>query len=320
MKRILSLALMMLMVAGLMAADSDIDDWLNNENDSAKPADQEVLTNDDLIKVNYAKKDAHLAMAMSMLVPGAGQFYADKSSITTYIFPALELTFIGGLVYFNMKGDDKTDDYERFANGETITYTVGDISYTGTRYNRTYQHQVEAVLRNINPVDIYNDTYWRLDSNDSQHFYEDIGKYPHYVFGWVDWYYQFATNSEGTYTPDDINWVVINGTDSQNMIWDGNKPLWGDNTNATIAPDTPQASGMRQQYIKMRDESKVQYARARAFTFALAANHLLSGIDALRLTRKVNRLSIAQSIPQMNLYAATHDGTLTPMLGMRWSF
>jgi len=322
MKKAFSLALLLLTVLALAAADSDIDQWLDNQNNSSKSSDQDEVVNNDLIKVNYAKKDARLAMAMSMLVPGAGQFYAKRSSITTYIFPALELSFIGGMVYYNMKGNDKTDEYERYANGEVIDYQVGDMAtpYHGTRYNRAYQNQVQAVLRNINPVDIYDETYWRLDSNNSQHFYEDIGKYPQYVYGWVDWYYQFATDEEGNYSATDIQWVLTNATDSPNMIWEGNHPLWGDNTSENIPGDSHAASPMRKEYIKMRDESKVQYARARAFTFAIAANHLLSGIDALRLTRKVNRLSITQAVPQMNIYAAAHNGTLTPMVGMRWAF
>lgn len=318
MKKAFSLVMLLLMVLALAAADSDIDQWLNNQD--SKSSDQNEVVNNDLIKVNYAKKDARLAMVMSMLVPGAGQFYAKKSAITTYIFPALELSFIGGVVYYNMKGNDKTDEYEKYANGETITCTIGDISYTGTRYRRDFQQQVQAVLRNINPVDIYDETYWRLDSSNSQHFYEDIGKYPQYVYGWVDWYYRFATDEQGNYSATDINWVLTNATDSPNMIWEGNKPLWGDNTNENIPGDSHAASPMRKQYIEMRNASKVQYARARAFTFAIAANHLLSGIDALRLTRKVNRLSISQAVPQMNIYAAAHNGTLTPMVGMRWAF
>ncbi len=45
-----------------------------------------IVTND-LIKQNYNRKSAQLAMVMSMLVPGAGQFYANKTVLTTYYFP-----------------------------------------------------------------------------------------------------------------------------------------------------------------------------------------------------------------------------------------
>lgn len=322
MNKLIAFVLLLVTLVSLAAQTSDIDAWLDDPATKPDKSTRDSLLTNDLITVNYGKKDARLAMVMSMILPGAGQFYADKSSLTTYIFPALELSFIGGMIYFNGRGNDKTDKYEKYANGETISYQTGNMAdpYVGPRYNRGFQQQVQEVLRSLNPVDIYDVTYWRLDSNNSQHFYEDIGKYPQYVFGWVDWYYHFATDIEGNYVSTNINWDHVNGTDSPNMIWIGNKPLWGDNTEITIAADTHNASAMRKEYIKMRDDSKSDYANARIFTFALAANHIFSGLDALRLTRKVNRASITQLAPKMDIYAANHDGTLTPMLGMKWQF
>lgn len=310
--------LLLISLQSITAQTSDIDAWLDEPSSSSG----DTLLINDLITVNYEKKDARLAMAMSLLLPGAGQFYADKSSISTYIFPVLELGFIGGIIYFNGRGNDKTDDYEKYANGEDISYQVGNMvdPYVGPRYNRSYQNQVQGVLRDLNPVDIYDDTYWRLDDNNSQHFYEDIGKYAQYVFGWVDWYYRFATDDRGNYVSSNIEWDYLNDTDSPNMTWLGNKPLWGDLTDITIAGDTHAASAMRKEYIKMRDDSKDEYAKARIFTFTLAANHLLSGIDAVRITRKRNRTAITQSLPQMDIYATNHDNTLTPMLGLKWLF
>lgn len=322
MNKLVAFVLLLVSLVSLAAQTSDIDAWLDDPATRSDKTAQDTLLTNDLITVNYGKKDARLAMVMSMILPGAGQFYADKSSLTTYIFPVLELSFIGGMIYFNNRGDDKTDKYEKYANGETITYNSGSMTddYVGPRYNRNYQNQVQGALRDLNPVDIYDVTYWRLDSNDSQHFYEDIGKYAQYIFGWVDWYYRFATDIEGNYVSTNINWDHVNGTDSPNMIWIGNKPLWGEHTEITIAADTHAASAMRKEYIKLRDDSKSDYANARLFTFGLAANHIFSGLDALRLTRKVNRASITQSVPNLNLYAASHDGTLTPMLGMKWQF
>ncbi len=322
MNKLIALALLLVTLVSLAAQTSDIDAWLDDPASKPSKSKQDSLLTNDLITVNYGKKDARLAMVMSMILPGAGQFYADKSSLTTYIFPVLELSFIGGMIYFNSQGNDKTDKYEKYANGETISYQVGEMAeaYVGPRYNRGFQQQVQEALRNLNPVDIYDITYWRLDSNNSQHFYEDIGKYPQYVFGWVDWYYRFATDIEGNYVSANVNWDHVNGTDSPNMVWIGNKPLWGDNMEITIPADTHAASAMRKEYIRMRDDSKSDYANARIFTFALAANHIFSGLDALRLTRKVNRASITQSAPSMNIYAADHHGTLTPMLGMKWQF
>jgi len=87
---------------------TDIDQWLNQTEEEQQNAMRDSVVTNDLIKINYNRKNAQLAMAMSMLVPGAGQFYANKTVLTTYIFPVLEIGLIGGLVYFNNQGKDKT--------------------------------------------------------------------------------------------------------------------------------------------------------------------------------------------------------------------
>ncbi|MDY0151293.1 MAG: hypothetical protein RBS43_03370 [Candidatus Cloacimonas sp.] len=320
MKKFILLCVTLSFVLALFAQgkSSDIDQWLYEQPQKEKsitPGDS-LLTND-LIQVNYQKKDARLAMAMSLLVPGAGQFYADKSSITTYIFPVIELSMIGGLIYYTGRGNDKTDAFEKYATGEIVTYITNDGTVkTGTRYNRAFQNQVQEILKGINAVDIYDNGYFRLDNNNSQHFYEDIGKYPHYVLGWVDWYYRFAADESGNFS--DPHWSFDGTSTSPNARWRGNFPLWGSDTATAVNPSSADASPMRQEYIKMRNDAKAEYAIARTFTFGLAFNHIVSGLDAVRLTHKRNRLSISQAVPQMNFYAAVPFGNLTPMLGLKW--
>ena len=326
MKQLIIFCLALSFTLGIFAQskNSDIDQWLyeqpKNETSAAKP---DSLIKNDLIKVNYAKKDARLAMVMSLLVPGAGQFYADKSSITTYIFPVLEIAFIGGMLYYDSQGNDKAKAYEKFANGETITYITPDgAEIQTTRYRRDFQSQVQNSLKGINVNDIYDDGFFRLDANDSQHFYEDIGKYSHYVFGWADWYYRFAADEHGTYVgADSILWV-FDSTDmtNPNTRWIGNRPQWGDNQGTYITPDSHAASAMRKEYINMRNDAKKADATSRLFTFALAFNHLVSGLDAVRLTHNVNRLSLSQAVPQVNIYASMPFGKITPTLGMKWEF
>ena len=68
---------------------TDIDQWLIQTEEEQQNAMRDSVVTNDLIKINYNRKNAQLAMAMSMLVPGAGQFYANKTVLTTYIFPVL---------------------------------------------------------------------------------------------------------------------------------------------------------------------------------------------------------------------------------------
>lgn len=295
----------------------NIDDWLFEEpSDTNNSSLSDTLITNDLIKVNYARKDARLAMLMSLAIPGAGQYYVNKKSITTYIFPALELAFIGGLIYYSSEGKSKTDTYEKYANGETITYTKPDGStINSTRYRRDLQIAVQNVMIAVNPNDIYEPSYFRLDSNNTQHFYEDIGKYGHYTFGWIDWYYRFAEDQAGALAPQ----FNFENAGTQNAAWIGNTPLWGSNPQNT-KPDSPSSSPMRYTYIDLRNDAKSDYANARFFTFAIAFNHLASGLDAVRLTQKVNRLSITQAAPKLDFYAALHNGNVSPMVGLKWQF
>ena len=91
--------------------------------------------------INFEKKDARLAMLYSAVLPGAGQFYANPSAVITYIFPILEVAMIGGMIYYDKQRDEKTKDYEKYANVEifthTFNYNVGGVdysyTYTGTR-------------------------------------------------------------------------------------------------------------------------------------------------------------------------------------------
>ncbi len=322
MKKVILVSIVLSLVCGLFAQakpSSDIDQWLYEQQPKTQPATEDSVVTNDLIKVNYGKKDARLAMLMSVLVPGSGQFYADKTSITTYIFPAIELACIGGLVYFSIQGNDKTDRFEKYATGELITYPTSDgTQIQGYRYQRNRQNEIQEILKGINSSDIYDNGYFRLDPTNTQHFYEDIGKYPHYVFGWMDWYYRFAADASGNFV--DPRWVVDGPLDNPNTHWTGNFPQWGTDTTISVSPSSHDASQMRKTFIEMRNEAKSEYSKAHIFTMVLAFNHLAAGIDAVRVTRNVNRLSISQTMPQMNIYAAMFEDTVTPMLGMKWKF
>lgn len=309
-----------------------IDDLIFQEN--KKDTEQEI------IKVNFEKKDARLAMLYSAVLPGAGQFYANPSAVITYIFPILEVAMIGGMIYYDKQGDEKTKDYEKYANGEIVTHTfnynVGGVdysyTYTGTRYRRDYQTQVQNVL--INAFDIYDETFFRLDQSDTQHFYEDIGKYNKYIFGWADWYHRFATDptsGDGTFIMDDPAyeglWVFTGSTDPQliqNRRWYQNytvEDFMNGDLSHPISPKSPEASPWRQEYINMRKDANKQYDYSHYFTLGLAANHIISAIDAYIMTNQVNRTAITKNDKvKMYYYTDVSNNSLTPTLALRVNF
>jgi hypothetical protein len=282
------------------------------------------LTND-IIRVNYEKKNAKLAMLMSAIVPGAGQFYVSKSNISAYIYPVIELALIGGMIYYDKQGDDKTKDYKKYVT-ETITLDLNGYTYTGSRYRRDFQSSVETILKNVHSADIYDNIFFSLDNTDTQHFFEDIGKYNKYVFGWVDWYSTYAeaqplpygapVNPNPTFIftfmspPLDAADPRINSASNK---WLYNVPLNGDSW------DSP-SSELRNEYVKMRKDAEAEYRTGHYLGFGLALNHIVSAIDAARVTNKANSLYLSDSNVKFHYYADLSNGNVTPMLGMKISF
>ena len=207
----------------------------------------------DIIQINYEKKSLAKAALLSSLFPGAGQFYANRRSITTYLFPLIEIGLIAGYFINYNEGLDKEAAYEDYADDN---------------YDRDHQFEVQELVIDLHNDDIYTASHFRLDGidaengiiweNNTQHFYEDIGKYDKYIFGWDDWY---SNNM-----PDTLN-VNLQG--------------WIDQTNIE--------SNLRSEYIVMRQNAEESYDKAEMFSFGLIANHILAAIDAVRLTRKYNR-------------------------------
>lgn len=322
-----------LALARLMAANTNpLDDMLVSPDKSRRgTVIRDSLTND-IIRVNYEKKNAKLAMFMSSLIPGSGQFYADKSAITAYIFPIIEIAAIAGIVYYDNKGDKKVKDYKKYVTEEAeivlegVMPDGGDYVYTGPRYWRPFQSAVQDTLISIHTLDIYDgvgsDKFFNLDPTDTQHFFEDIGKYNKYIFGWVDWYFKYAEiPSDYTGIPNPHPRFVFDITNpadprynSPENKWQFNLPLVGEPTQ-----DLPY-SALRKEYIKMRNEAEDQYRTAHYITFGVVFNHIASALDAVRVTRKVNRFYLSDNNIRFNYYAANRNGNLTPMLGFNYSF
>ena len=317
-------------------------------------------------------KSAKRAMLYSMLLPGAGQFYVDKSAFTTYVFPVVELALLGGIFYYTSQGNDQTQEYQDYATKEIITITndAGDVIYTGPRYSRDRQKWVQSALIGINQYDIYTpDIYtpdqpgipgfFRLDGTNTQHFYEDIGKYNKYIFGWTDWYYTFAADENGTFmlgtlaggefSASDPNWNdpygtypsvwVMSNTDvnfAYQSVWISNHTvenyqeyldLVATDPDAAqtylqspVSPSSPLASPLRKQYIEMRQDAEASYSAARAFGFGLIVNHIASSLDALRLAKKWNRYVITQNSFNLNYYTAVKNDKLTPSVMLSYRF
>lgn len=283
----------------------------------------EDLTND-IFQVEYTQKSAKKAMLFSAIVPGVGQFYANSRSITAYIFPVLEFGLWYGYFYYQSEGDDITKQYEDFA---MQNYDRDDqyaaqknlidnpLSYTDFYAPDDYDPD--------DPEDYGNGGHFRLDHENTQHFFEDIGKYNKYIFGWKDWTDIYAT-MEGTTTWTNPQWIIDENINGQG-IWVGNEVVNGLSSyyegNEDIYDQNQGIySGMRDTYIGMRQDAEENYDKKRLCSYGLLINHLLATIDAVRVTRKYNIEHLTQKKFDVNFTPRFAEGEITPTLMMSYKF
>ncbi len=288
----------------------------------------------DIIQVNYDKKSVSKAMILSSLFPGAGQFYADRRSITTYIFPLIEIGLWMGYFHYYNQGLDKEDEYEKWANQEVIgEYTGGDCPYVNPETNQPYYEDGDPIYRYgrerhnfaVDDFLIENnnssyDNHFRLDDTNTQHFYEDIGKYNKHIFGWYDWFNIYATDENGNWT-NDIDWDFDYDANGLVEKWVGMENPANPTDSLYIENQSRYEgknglySGMRAEYIEMRNEARDYYESAEIISFGLVFNHILSAIDAVRLTRRYNLEYITTTSKlQIHLAPVVVSNELSPAL------
>ena len=263
------------------------------------------LTDQSIIDVKNQRKSARKAIILSSIFPGAGQYYVNKKSITAYLFPIIEIGLWYEYINYQNKGDDTEDDYKKFAD---------------THYSRAHQQEVQENMISeaaaidgdaSTPHNIYNELHFSLSDQNIQHFYEDIGKYDKYIFGWNDWYQKYAANG--------IDWVW--GSSEIDPVWLGNHITDPDDPNypQTDNYDRPNCS-MRTKYDGMRQDAEDDYDIARNFQYGIIFNHILASLDAVRVTRKYNQDTFAGRTFDYGIKTALIDNKITPVLSFTKRF
>lgn len=144
---------------------------------------------------NEKKKSPFVAAGLSLVLPGAGEFYSERY-IKSAIFIAAEVTAIAiGLVY-DKKGNDQTNffqDYankhwsvERYAKWVVTNATKVNNSVNPNNYNVFVNGKVNWNELNRLESDLGSYFSHRLPYFGEQQYYELIGKYPQYNVGWDD--------------------------------------------------------------------------------------------------------------------------------------
>jgi len=256
-------------------------------------------------------------MLLSSIFPGAGQYYANKHSVTAYVFPVIEIGLWVGYFHYNGLGDDKEDEYKKFANEHYERSRQAEVQvkmieffssqYSNSKYDKTH-FRLDGITWTSTDEDVY--LYFIDNSENSQHFYEDIGKYNKYIFGWDDWYETYNDNGNiyWAHEPEEVN----NG----DGYWLGN---YAGDPSETSEYDAPYSAN-RKNYIKMRQDAEEYYDTAVYFNWALIANHIGSAIDAVRVTKKFNQEYLSQNTPKIYFNTVRFAGNMTPMIGAYYQF
>ncbi len=162
------------------------------------------------------KKSPLLAGILSGILPGAGEFYAERYLKAGIIF-VVEAAAITTAIIYNNKGDSQTQSFQNYANqnwnvAKYAAWTIQHISnVVNANSDPTLSSNPDQNVKNYNifpggnpPANTTDWSQYRVDWNElnklesaisggyshmlphfgEQQYYELIGKYPQYSHGW----------------------------------------------------------------------------------------------------------------------------------------
>jgi hypothetical protein len=125
-----------------------------------------------------AAKSKFLALGLSLLLPGAGQYYTENKGMTI-AFGAAEATIWGGFAGMRMYGRWKKEDYEAWAAFHAGADIKGksDLYFEKmTYYDNVDEYNQLAPLYDGSDAVLFKgpDDYWNWDSNNSRNQYRNL--------------------------------------------------------------------------------------------------------------------------------------------------
>jgi hypothetical protein len=198
---------------------------------------------------SFKQKSTKRGFLYSLLLPGAGEFYAG-SKLKAALFFGMEAAFWTGYFSYHKKGKDKEDEFIDYANAHWDVYAYSEsllTHYAGFGKDSVTNIVIDTPgIFYASPTDsivISHSMYLELGPNldKDQQYYETIGKYDQFRFGWDDY--------------DGVNFLTLH----------------------------------REFYLDLRYDSNSLLDKANRFVMISLANHLLSAFDAAISVRSYNR-------------------------------
>ncbi len=174
-------------------------------------------------------------LLMSLVMPGAGEAYLGHKR--GYLMMAVDVASWIGVKSYHDKGNQKRDEYYAFADAHwsearlAAAFSAIDPDAPGTYYFGVTNH-TELPL-------------WVSLEDDRREYYENLGKWEQFIFGWEDFTDpRFFTDLGPDYTSQDLR--------------------------------DPRISPLRQQYRALREESNRQFTKRDRLVYFNMATRLFS--------------------------------------------
>lgn len=242
-------------------------------------------------------KSVWLAGGLSLLVPGAGQVYADAPWWRTAIYGAAEVAGWAMYGIYQAKGTSATTEFEQFADQHWDVTRY--VNWIATNYQEWSDQQVDktaatealaSIYRSSDPnlppwerVDfqqlrklesaVKDDFTHTLPNHGEQQYYEQVGKYVQYRAGWDD------------HLPDDD----------------------------TLIYNPSRVTQRNHSYTRMRLDANDLLGYAQTGITIVAINHLISMVDAA-LTAHAHNVKITSELKGMWLPSGEIE--MIPVMGV----
>lgn len=212
----------------------------------------------------YEPKSPRRAFLQSLVVPGWGQWYYG-SRWKPFVFLGLEAAGWYFWSDFRSTGSDLEDQYQAFANF-VVDEQTGQQRWDFERYIDGLQevYEIDDDRQAWRNPDTGDSTFFshHISDEDAQEkddtYYENIGKYDQFAFGWHD------------FNPNDKDFGPGDTT-------------YSDGTPITFVTED------RQSYVKQRDEANREFNKASTVLILTIGNHLLSAFEAAIGAKRYNR-------------------------------
>jgi hypothetical protein len=199
----------------------------------------------------------------SLLIPGAGEYYSERY-VKSGIFFALEVAAVTTALVYNSKGNNKTDEFQNYADQHWSAVDYAQwINKNWANYKTSETPAPNIDIDRVKRNDFSQINTWeaaphsigfshQLPPYGDQQYYELIGKYSQFKYGWDTYQYNGAHDGDDGYNVDYISQQV-------------------------------------KEYAANRGKANDYYYYAEIATALIVANHVLSALDGVWSTANYNK-------------------------------